>query len=145
MTPPPDSPLEEGRRWLALAEGDLHSARILLQPEETALRNVGFMAQQAVENALKALLAAHDLPFPRVHDLRRLSELLPDPKPDVPANELAELNPWAVQGRYELEEAALDRATAAKLVELAARTVLAASRILESWTVSEDETGGPSQ
>lgn len=63
---------------------------------------VGFHAQQAVEKAVKAVLAAHAVDFPFVHDIARLIDLLPTPAVDPPpdADAAAELSPWAAELRY---------------------------------------------
>lgn len=132
MPPAPDSPADEAQRWLALAEGDLKSARILFEHDEAARRNVGFLAQQTAEKALKGLLAAHDLELPRSHDLVRLLDVLPDPRPAVTAPELAGLSPWAVQGRYDLDPLPLDHAMAARLLEVSTRLLADAARIVQS-------------
>lgn len=137
MTPQPDSPLDEGRRWLALAEGDLDAARFLFGHEAAALRNVGFLAQQAAEKALKALLAAHDEPIPRLHDLGRLLALVPEPRPSIDSEQLGRLSPWAVHGRYDMDVMPLEREAAASLLEVAGGAVRAATGILESMSTSE--------
>jgi HEPN domain-containing protein len=41
---------------------------------------IGFHAQQAVEKLLKALLAHYRLPYPRIHDLTELMDLLREHK-----------------------------------------------------------------
>ncbi|OHD69210.1 MAG: hypothetical protein A2W19_06385 [Spirochaetes bacterium RBG_16_49_21] len=73
----------------------------------------GFMAQQAVEKALKAWMAAKNIPYALTHDL---SILLADLKNNGENIEgfwdLIDLNPYAVQFRYEtlsLEEPPIDR------------------------------------
>ena len=43
-------------RWLSLAGGDQLSANSVLSHQDTALRNVGLLAQQAAEKALKSSL-----------------------------------------------------------------------------------------
>ncbi|MCV5768109.1 HEPN domain-containing protein, partial [Escherichia coli] len=57
-----------------------------------------FDAQQAAEKALKALLIALGIPFPKTHDL---AELIRPHLPVPPGLEdLVRLNPFAVAGRY---------------------------------------------
>jgi HEPN domain-containing protein len=64
------------QEWLALAEADLHFAR-LGQKDVGALENlIAFHAQQATEKALKAVLLQHEVEFPKTHDLEELFELL---------------------------------------------------------------------
>ncbi len=101
-----------------MAEPDL--ARILLTAAERdgqafdrlatdpALHDslAGFHAQQAVEKALKAVLADRGVVFRRTHDIAELLDLLQDSGlPGPPhADHLDELNPYAVEMRYGLVE-----------------------------------------
>lgn len=59
-------------------------------------------AQQAAEKALKAWLAFLDVQYPRTHNLTLLLGLLEANGQDVSGFEdMVELNPYAVQYRYE--------------------------------------------
>ncbi len=72
----------------------------------------GFHAQQAVEKALKAVLAHRAVVFRRTHDIAELLDLLEDACIGTPphAEHLDELNPYAVEMRYGLvEPSGLDR------------------------------------
>lgn len=72
----------------------------------------GFHAQQAVEKALKAVLAHAGVVFRRTHDIAELLDLLEDAGLEAPpyAHRLDELNPYAVEVRYGLvEPGGLDR------------------------------------
>lgn len=63
---------ENSQRWLAFAREDLQMAELALT---AAIYNqVCFHAQQCVEKAVKALLAAREIQPPRTH---RLGDLLP--------------------------------------------------------------------
>jgi HEPN domain-containing protein len=66
----------------------------------------GFHAQQAVEKACKAWLNAFTGEHPKIHDLRRLFELIErQSKLDVSGDfALVDLNDFAVGARYELWE-----------------------------------------
>lgn len=81
---------------------------------------VGFHAQQAVEKALKSVLAASGEDFPWTHDLRYLIERLDDlgePLPS-PLHEVRVLAPWAVEFRYgETIDDPLDRERAVALAK----------------------------
>jgi len=74
---------------------------------------LGFHAQQAVEKMIKAILAWHEVPYERTHNLAYLLTLLKETSrveapPD--AEELPTLTPWAAEFRYDdLPEAGLDR------------------------------------
>lgn len=80
---------------------------------------LGFHAQQAVEKAMKAVLAALGDDYPWTHDLQLLLRRLEDADVEVPASvsEARRLAPWAVEFRYgETIDAALDRGATASLV-----------------------------
>jgi HEPN domain-containing protein len=60
-----------------------------------------FHAQQAAEKSLKAVLLAHEVEFPRTHNLRVLRDLLPPTLAVVPEVEQAvELSDYATMARY---------------------------------------------
>lgn len=63
---------------------------------------VCFHAQQAVEEAFKAVLLHRKLEFPFTHDLAELLDTLADAGIDVPSmlSEADELTPYAVETRY---------------------------------------------
>jgi HEPN domain-containing protein len=80
----------------------------------------GFHAQQAIEKALKAVLAHARVAFRRTHDIAELLDLLEDAGLDAPphADRLDELNPYAVEVRYGLiEPGRLDRAASTQWIE----------------------------
>jgi HEPN domain-containing protein len=66
----------EAGRWLAFARGDLDSAAALLGTR-TPNRNVGYLAQQAAEKALKAVILLDNAPFEMTHDLTAVAAQLP--------------------------------------------------------------------
>ncbi|MFN3179767.1 MAG: HEPN domain-containing protein, partial [Thermus sp.] len=87
--------------WLARAKSNLARARLGRTSPEVAWEDPCFDAQQAAEKALKALLIALGIPFPKTHDLSRLLELIRPHLPVPPELEtLVRLNPFAVAGRY---------------------------------------------
>ncbi len=106
---------------LRKAQGDRDVARLIaadLDPHDDA---IGFHAQQAVEKAIKAVLAFRQAPTPRTHDLAYLVELLASHGIEVPAA-IAEpewLSPWAVTTRYDDLEDTLDRHAAIDAAESA--------------------------
>ena len=96
---PPDMPQE----LIALAERDYRAALILARAEDPQEDPAGFHLQQSVEKSLKAWLALRGIDYPRTHDLSVLLGLLEDQGEDVESFwPLLELNPFAVQFRYEL-------------------------------------------
>jgi len=91
----------EAQRWLTYAREDLLAAETLLAQPAIAPRHVCWLAQQAAEKALKAVLVLLDIDFPKRHDLDALRNLVPagwNLKAAVP--DLAELTEWAVEARY---------------------------------------------
>jgi HEPN domain-containing protein len=89
---------------LALAREDLASAEALHAAEQVSDSPVGFHAQQAVEKALKAVIASRGQEFPFTHDLGVLMQLCEDAGLKLPADlsESDRLNPYAAALRYGL-------------------------------------------
>ncbi|MGI8429991.1 MAG: HEPN domain-containing protein [Solirubrobacteraceae bacterium] len=89
------------REFLELARDD-HAAAAALLDVAVSDAIVFFHAQQAVEKALKAMLAAASADFPRTHNIAVLMLLCEDAKIELPPS-LAEadlLTPYAVAARY---------------------------------------------
>jgi len=68
------TPFDNAKELLEKASNDLVAARATIATGQ-ALDTVCFHAQQAVEKSLKAMLALHDIEYPRRHDLDELIEL----------------------------------------------------------------------
>jgi HEPN domain-containing protein len=99
---------------------------------EIADAALGFHAQQAVEKALKAVLAARGDDFPWTHDLQLLLRRLDMMSVDLSAEVRAArtLAPWAVEYRYgETVDAELDRAATVSLVAQVLTWATAQARI----------------
>jgi len=97
------SPADTPRELLKLAERDYQAAMILAHAENPQTDTAGFHLQQAAEKSLKAWLALKGIDYPRTHDLNLLLGLLEDQEESVEVFwSLLELNPFAVQFRYEL-------------------------------------------
>jgi HEPN domain-containing protein len=113
------SDLEHARSLLQAAEGDLNALRGMSLASQSASVSYfsdsifGFHAQQAVEKCLKAWIAYLGERYPYTHDLMALLEVLGRIGVDTSDLEaLIELNPFAVQYRYETlgaEDEVLDR------------------------------------
>ncbi len=102
--------------WLRFAAEDAQSAAALLKAAAGVPRNACYLAQQAVEKALKAVLVFEGLPVPRTHDLTLLAVQLPNGwQVAATAADLAILSEWAVAPRYpgDMPEATQGDATAA--------------------------------
>jgi HEPN domain-containing protein len=90
---------DEAGRWLGQARKDLSAAQALVALEPS--RSV-FHSQQAAEKSAKALLAHHNVPFRKTHDLEELGKQCAALKPSL-APVLAEaedLTEYAVAFRY---------------------------------------------
>jgi HEPN domain-containing protein len=97
------SPTDAPRDLLALAEKDYKAALILARASDPQMDAAGFHLQQAVEKSLKAWLALKRIDYPKTHDLNPLLGALEDQGERIePFWSLLELNPFAVQFRYEL-------------------------------------------
>jgi HEPN domain-containing protein len=88
--------------WVSKAENDLKTAAHTLRlGKDCPTDTVCFHAQQVAEKYLKALLAVHDIAFPRTHNIRKLAELLPTGvQLNFPPDEPDELTDYATGARY---------------------------------------------
>lgn len=105
------------------ALADLRAAAALAVDAEQADEIIGFHAQQAVEKAIKAVLAAAGVEIPFTHDLSFLLEAaaelgLSAPPPVAQADWLT---PWAVAARYGAAVGVLERAAAVATADAAIR------------------------
>jgi HEPN domain len=85
------------RRLVGLAGDDELMARSLLPVEGVTDAGIGFHAQQAVEKALKAVLASEGVKFPFIHNLRYLGELCKSSGIELPStlDGMEQLTPFA--------------------------------------------------
>ncbi len=100
---------------LRRANTDAAGARAMLPIDEVADVLVCFHAQQAVEKALKAVLAARGVEFPFIHDISGLTQLCTEagapPPDDLGGADL--LTPYAAGLRYDDDTVhAVERETA---------------------------------
>jgi HEPN domain-containing protein len=95
---------------LRKAREDLSAAEVLIATEGQSEDVIGFHLQQAVEKALKSILANRNREVPHTHNLGYLVELLADERVEIP--KLIErpqwLTPWGVAFRYVTAADALD-------------------------------------
>ncbi len=92
---------EHGRALLERARGDRHVAATLAADPDAPPWSVGFHAQQAVEKAIKAVLAHRAIRYPFTHDILLLVEMLRANGIDGPPNaeELVLLTPFGAAWR----------------------------------------------
>ena len=91
----------DAKRWLEYAQKDLGAAHVLLKSAEFFPRQICFLAQQAAEKSIKAILVFTEVEFSKTHDLDRLRDLIPsDWKFKELFPDLAELTIWSVESRY---------------------------------------------
>ncbi len=122
------------RQWMAKATNDLVAGERLLAaggPYDA----VCFHAQQAVEKALKALLALAQAPIPHTHNLEDLqaacTALTSVAVPErLSTWDLAELTPFAVESRYDVEFSP-DEQTARQAVTLAGEVRAAVAEAID--------------
>lgn len=140
------TPVDLARRLLGAAENDELMARSVLPIEGVTDAGVGNLAQQAVEKAIKAALAANAIKFPFTHDLEHLREVAKSSGIELPGtlDGVEDLTPFALAERYGSEAPlALDRDQAMRLAAAAiawARTVVAEAAARQD-TPAKDETG----
>jgi len=121
-----NSPGDLARALLRKAADDRYVAEALAKDANAPGWILGFHAEQAVEKALKAVLAHHGVEFPRTHNLAMLLELLRRAALPLPPDgeDLARLIPFGVLARYEDtlgdSELTIEPAWA---IDVAARTV----------------------
>jgi HEPN domain-containing protein len=97
----PPHELTEAARWLRWADEDFLLAQHTAADLDTVARGACVWAHQAAEKALKALLVLCDVDPPKIHDLDRLTQRLPNNEGDIFSSiELPELTRWAIEGRY---------------------------------------------
>ena len=97
------SPTDRPHDLLILAQKDYRAAQILARSDDPQIEAAGFHLQQAVEKSLKAWLALKGIDYPKTHDLSLLLRILEDEGEDIEEFwSLLELNPFAIQFRYEL-------------------------------------------
>lgn len=127
------------RRWVIKAENDFRVADLLSRLGRDELTDaVCFHAQQSVEKYLKARLVFADVHFRKVHDIRKLVELLPNAaRPPISASEQGLLSSYAVELRYPGEaETEVTVAEAGEAVRIARRVRAAIRRRLPRASVA---------
>ncbi len=137
---------ELAAKLLTLAGRDLRAAEVLCGQPEVGDGIIGFHAQQAAEKILKAWLTFLGIAYPRTHDLSLLLYRLEETGAEV-ANlwELLDLNPFAVQFRYEiLDDEPLDHGVTLERVTALFNRVEVLLADSTSSEIEKEETPTPS-
>jgi HEPN domain-containing protein len=136
MKPPDEIRREIVAQWLARAGEDLNVARYLLAENLPYYGAIGFHAPQAAEKFLKAYLVAHQVEFPKTHDLGRLLDLIA-PVDGALATALSaavQLTDYGVDARYPGDLPQLDADGAKSAVDRAVDVRDAITSQLESYS-----------
>ena len=120
-------PLDPPRVLLLKAQDDERLAGLVAGNPAVSDEQIGFLAQQAVEKAIKAVLSRLGIRYRRTHDLGELIDLLKANDIAYPAamDDSATFTPFAAEMRYDYlppEEGAeepFDRVSALRLVRTA--------------------------
>lgn len=126
----------EARRWFAHVDEDLKTAELCLTGDPPVLGSGAYHCQQAAEKLIKGLLVAAARPFPKIHDLKDLTNrAAPDYPPLVEEMmALRELTVWGYAYRYPFEEEEAAEPPAAAHIRTAVerlRGLLATARSLD--------------
>ena len=92
---------EYAKDLLAIAAGDLDSARILAASDKGRRENVCFLAHQVVEKCLKAVLCFRGQPILHTHDLEALVVMLGVGEQLPHAASISSLTQYSMVRRYE--------------------------------------------
>ncbi|MGE5605910.1 MAG: HEPN domain-containing protein [Bacteroidota bacterium] len=111
--------------WLKRAISNLEKAKIGKISDALFYEDLCFDCQQAVEKALKALLIARNVTFPKTHSLNMLIALIKQQNMEVPpeVEESVILNDYAVETRYPGEYEPVTAAEYHVAVKLAAGVI----------------------
>ncbi|WP_337870262.1 HEPN domain-containing protein [Meiothermus sp.] len=118
----PLNPLDP-KAWLNLAQSDLAYAEN--PPTRGLFETSAYLAQQAAEKALKALLIHLQRPFPKTHNLDFLFELLEEASVTIPAEvrRAVLLQNYTIRGQYPSNYPELTKVEYQEALELAQRVV----------------------
>jgi HEPN domain-containing protein len=126
------SPLD----WLRYAHSDLELALVGRSPH-VLLEELCFHAHQAAEKAIKAVLVAKGISFPKTHNIRILLDLLPRDLILPPEGEDAvSLTDYAVTCRYPADVEPVDEQEYQEAMRLAAAIVQWAEKVIQNRSES---------
>ncbi len=108
---------------LRIAEGDLQTARGLIQVKMGRRENIFFHLEQAIEKALKAVLCSREIATPFVHEMGIVLELFPADLEVPRSEEMLDLGQFATIRRYEEDIADLTDEEVQATLDLAVQTL----------------------
>ena len=121
--------VQEASRWLAFARGDIETARAFLGSAAVPNRNTAYMAQQAAEKDIKAVILLDNLAFEMTHDLAALQAQAPPDFSNVASTmDLAWLADIETMARYPDEGDTVNGDDAERAVGIANAILTAAAR-----------------
>ncbi|MFA7636415.1 MAG: HEPN domain-containing protein [Monoglobales bacterium] len=120
---------DKAEYWIKLADYDIETASAMLQTKRYLY--VGFMCHQAIEKALKAVIANDDVIPPKIHGLMKLAQIgkIYDFMPNDYKDMLDTLDPLNIATRYPEQIEKL----AATLSEDRCKTIFAETEDLLCW------------
>ncbi|MBI2403686.1 MAG: HEPN domain-containing protein [Gemmatimonadetes bacterium] len=137
--PDPTQPAE----WLRTARSDLALAQAGRPTADVLYEQLCFHAQQAAEKAVKAVLVARQVDFPKTHVIGELLKLVEREGVTIAGRvwEASDLTPYAVRARYPGSEEDIEEAEHRWAVELAEEVVKWAAGVVARS--GEDRDRGP--
>jgi HEPN domain-containing protein len=120
------------------AREEFGAAQTLVATEDYAAHVVGFLLQQAVEKAMKSVLAAREIEIPYTHNLGDLLKRFESAGIAVPPSLASAewLTPWGVTFRYDDPSEGLD-------LDKGLKAATAAIALAEGILGEDDSTPGP--
>jgi HEPN domain-containing protein len=130
--PPEGRNPTDPNEWMRRARSNLARARAGRTAPDVLLEDACFDAQQAAEKAVKAVLVAKRVPFPKTHDLAALMTLVERAAGRIPDHVLpaAALTRYATEARYPVFSTDVTEEEHARAVELAGGVVVWAATLL---------------
>lgn len=126
MSDPPPDEHTEAERWLREAREELLVAQRIADDPELPKRSACLHAHLAAEKALKALLIRRGQAPQPIHDLRQLARELPEPDSRrLAADDLDQVNPWSILGRYPADATGVSDESARAVLQAVRRIVTA--------------------
>ncbi len=138
--------LDLARRLLGAAVNDELMARSVLPVKGVTDAGLGNLCQQAVEKAIKSVLAAQETEFPFTHNLEKLRDFAKESGIELPStlDDIEDLTPFAAAERYGSEAPiALDREQALRWATAAIAWAQGIVERPEATPKGEDPSSSP--